>query len=117
MYRDKVNPTGLTAVDEWIQSAHVVWDKENPEIIAEFANVSHTPAGGGVTSNSQAWYAQFAYRLSPFDHKFKPYYRYEYIHIPRSDAMFHSVLDLSGSTAGIRYDVSSFSALIDYRII
>jgi hypothetical protein len=116
VYHDKVNPIGLPAVDEWIQSAHIVWDKETPEFIAEFANVSHQPAGGGVSSNSQAWYAQVAYRLSPFEHKFKPYYRYEYIHIPNSDAMFHAVPSLSGSTAGIRFDVSPFSALkFEYR--
>jgi len=116
LYHDKVNPLGLSPVEEWIQSAHVVWDKENPEVIAEFANVSHQPIGSGVSSNSQAWYAQVAYRLSPFDRKLKPYYRYEYIHIPKSDAMFQTVPGLSGSTAGIRYDLSSFSALkFEYR--
>lgn len=118
LYRDKVNPTGLPTTQEWIQAAHVVWDKENPEVIAEFANVSHQPAGGGVTSNSQAWYVQVAYRLSALDHKIKPYYRYEYIHIPQSDAMFHAVPSLSGSTLGFRWDVSPFAALkFEYRHI
>jgi hypothetical protein len=116
LYRDKVNPTGLPTTGEWIQSAHVVWDKENPEVIAEFANVSHQPAGGGVSSNSQAWYVQIAYRLNPLEHKIKPYYRYEYIHIPKSDAMFRAVPGLSGSTLGFRYDVTPFTALkFEYR--
>jgi hypothetical protein len=116
LYHDRVNPIGLPAVDEWIQSAHVVWDRENPEIIAEFANVSHQPADGRVSSNSQAWYSQIAYRLSPLDHKLKPYFRYEYIHIPKSDAMFRAVAGLSGSTLGFRYDLSPFSALkLEYR--
>jgi hypothetical protein len=113
LYRDFVSPIGLPPVHEWIKSAHIVWDKENPEFIAEFSDVSHQPVGGGVASNSQAWYAQIAYRLSPLEHKLKPYYRYEYIHVPKSDAMFRAVpvLGLSGSTAGVRYDVSRFAAL------
>ena len=116
VYRDKLNPIGLPVVDEWIQSAHIVWEKETPEVIAEFANVSHKPAGGGVASHSQAFYVQVAYRLSPFEQKLKPYYRYEYIHIPKSDATFQAVPGLSGSTLGIRYDLSTFSALkFEYR--
>src|SRR5579859_5233493 len=41
VYRDLITPVGPlegTAFHEWIQSAHVVWSKENPEVIAEFAN-------------------------------------------------------------------------------
>ena len=112
LYRDSISPIGVLPVHEWIESAHVVWDKENPEFIAEFSNVSHQPVGARIASNSQAWYVQLAYRLSPLDHKLKPYYRYEYIHVPRSDSAFQPfVLGLSGSTAGFRYDVSRFAAL------
>lgn len=118
LYRDLVNPIGLPTTHEWIQSAHVVWDKENPEFIAEFANVSHQPVNGVISSNSQAWYAQIAYRLAPVAPKFKPYYRYEYIHIPRSDKMFSAFPSLSESIFGIRYDVSPFSAFkLEYRHI
>jgi hypothetical protein len=111
IYRDELNPTTAPAAREWIQSAHVVWQKETPEIIAEFANVTHEPIQGGVTSNSQAFYVQAAYRL-PFQQKlWKPYYRFEYIHVPRSDAIFRSVVpSFSGSTVGLRYDISSFAA-------
>jgi hypothetical protein len=116
LYRDKITPTAGREVREWIESAHIVWQKENPELIAEFANVTHRDAGGSARSNSQAWYLQAAYRLPVFERAWKPYYRYEYIHIPQSDAIFRSVRSLAGSTAGIRYDLTTYAALkFEYR--
>ena len=111
VYHDELNPVVAPAAREWIQSAHVVWHKETPELIAEFANVTHNPIQGGVTSNSQAFYVQTAYRL-PFGQKlWKPYFRFEQIHVPKSDAIFRSVVPtFSGTTIGLRYDISSFAA-------
>ncbi len=111
VYRDELNPVIAPAAREWIQSAHIVWQKETPEVIAEFANVTHSPIQGGVVSNSQAFYVQTAYRL-PFGQKlWKPYYRFEQIHVPKSDAIFRAVVPtFSGSTIGLRYDISSFAA-------
>lgn len=115
-YRDKITAAGLPAAREWIQSAHVVWQKENPEFISEFANVTHTLIGSQREFRSQAWYTQLAYRLPFGDGLFKPYYRYEYIHVPRGDVIFALVQNLSGSTVGLRYDISSFAALkLEYR--
>ena len=114
VYRDLIAPVGAlagTAFHEWIESAHVVWNKENPELIAEFANVTHQQVGGSLTSNSQAWYVQTAYRLPGPARLWKPYYRFEYIHIPGSDKLFKAVPSLAGSTVGVRYDISSFAAL------
>jgi hypothetical protein len=114
VYRDLITPVGALAgkaFHEWIQSAHVVWSKENPELIAEFANVTHQEAGGSLKSNSQAWYVQTAYRLPGLAKLWKPYYRFEYIHIPGSDKLFKAVPSLAGSTFGVRYDISSFAAL------
>jgi hypothetical protein len=120
VYRDLVTPVaavfGGRAFHEWIESAHIVWRKENPELIAEFSNVTHQEVGGSGQSNSQAWYVQAAYRLPLFERAWKPYYRFEYIHIPGSDKLFGSVLSLAGSTLGVRYDISSFAALkFEYR--
>jgi hypothetical protein len=116
-YHDQLSPTTAPAAEEWIQSGHLVWAKETPEFIAEFANVTHKPNAGGVTSNSQAGYVQTAYRLPSKLKVLKPYYRFEYIHVPQSDPIFRSVVPtFSGSTAGIRYDISSFAAFkAEYR--
>ncbi|MES1260479.1 MAG: hypothetical protein ABUS49_01995 [Acidobacteriota bacterium] len=116
LYRDKIDAAGRPESREWIRSAHVVWNKENPEVIAEFFNISHQQPGTNLVTSNQAWYAQFAYRLPMAEH-WKPYYRYEYIHVPQSDAVFRGLnLGMSGSTLGMRYDISSFSALkLEYR--
>ena len=115
-YRDKISPAAGREAREWIESAHLVWTKENPEFIAEFANVTHQEIGRTTPSNSQAWYAQTAYRLPWFDRLWKPYFRYEYIHVPQSDTIFRAVRDLSGETVGVRYDIASFAALkFEYR--
>jgi hypothetical protein len=116
VYRDEVSPLGGLVAREWIESAHVVWTKETPEIIAEFANVRHQPIFGGPPSNSQAWYTQAAYRLPWFGRVWKPYYRLEQIHVPHSDTIFRAVPTFTGSTSGIRYDFSSLAAFkLEYR--
>jgi hypothetical protein len=116
VYRDELNPVSGLVAHEWIESGHIIWAKENPEFLAEFANVHHDFRGGG-TSNSQAFYAQVAYRLPWFSRMWKPYYRFEQIHVPQSDAIFRPVVPtFSGSTVGIRYDFTTFAAFkLEYR--
>jgi hypothetical protein len=119
-YQDKVTAgTPVRNFREWITSAHVVWSRETPEIIAEFANVRHENLTvPSPRSNSQAYYVQAGYRLPMFQKKWKPYYRWEYIHIPHSDFLFQSqgIPNLAGSNVGLRYDISSFAALkFEYR--
>ncbi len=116
IYRDKVDATGRPEMREWIESAHLVWNKERPEFIAEFFNINHRQPGSNVATNNQAAYAQFAYRLPMAEH-WKPYYRFEYIHVPKADLLFRGLnLALSESTVGVRYDISSFAAFkVEYR--
>src|SRR5438034_2778184 len=40
-YRDKLTPQTGINFDEWIASANLVWDKQRPEFLAEYANVHH----------------------------------------------------------------------------
>jgi len=117
VYRDELNPLTAPAAREWIESAHVVWQKETPEFIAEFANVGHQPVSGATASNSQAFYVQTAYRLPWLEKQWKPYYRFEYIHVPKSDAIFRSVVPtFHASTVGVRYDITTFAAFkFEYR--
>jgi hypothetical protein len=64
VYRDKLSPQTGPNFREWITSAHLVWAKEHPEFISEFANVHHRSVVTGQVFNSQAFYAQLAYRLA-----------------------------------------------------
>jgi hypothetical protein len=117
VYRDSLNPLNGPAATEWIQAGHIVWDKEQPEFIAEFANVAHKIAGSNYTANSQGLYWQVAYRLPGSARALKPYYRFDYIHVPRGDAIFRPVVpSFHSSTAGLRYDITSFAAFkLEYR--
>ncbi len=118
VYRDEITQ-GASNYREWITSGHLVWARENPEIIAEVANVRHEGIGAiGGSSNSIAYYVQTAYRLPWFERLWKPYYRFEYIHIPKSDTVFRLVPSLNESIVGMRYDISSFAAIkLEYRNI
>ena len=111
VYRDKITLAPGREFREWISSGHIIWQKETPEIIAEFANVNHSEIGRPGAFNSQAYYIQIGYRLPWFERLWKPYYRFEYIHIPRGDAVFAGVPGLAGSVVGMRYDISGFAAL------
>lgn len=116
VYRDEINPLVGPISREWIESGHIVLHQETPELIAEFANVSHRAVYSSETSNSQAWYVQTAYRL-PWNRKmWKPYYRFEYMHVPHSDVLFRNVPTFYASTVGVRYDITSFAAFkLEYR--
>ena len=117
VYQDRIDLSPGLNFREWITSGHVVWTRETPEIIAEFANVAHRDlAGIQSVSHSQAFYVQSAYRLPLANRALKPYYRYEFIHIPKSDIPFRTVPSLSGSVIGLRYDLTEFAALkFEYR--
>ena len=93
--------------------------KETPEFIAEFANVTHQPVGGGPASNSQAFYVQTAYRL-PWVQKTLEAVLPLRVH-PRSAGrrdLPHVVPVFHASTAGVRYDITSFAAFkLEYRAL
>src|SRR5260370_8068580 len=90
--RDKITlpnalPTG-NDFREWISAAHVVWTKETPELLAEFANINHRNILTDFVTNSQAFYVQLGYRLPWLEGAFKPYYRFDHTHPPLSEHVF-----------------------------
>src|SRR6266852_3813571 len=113
VYRDKitlpvVKPTG-NEFREWISAAHIVWAKENPEFLAEFANVNHRNILTNAITNNQAYYAQIAYRLPWLEKTLKPYYRFEHTHTPLSEQVFTNQ-DLVESILGLRYDITNYAS-------
>ena len=115
VYRDKISLATGESFGEWITSAHLVWTKETPEFLAEFANVRHRESSTGRVSNSHAFYVQVGYRLPMLEKHLKPYYRFEYINTPATEPVL-GVPDLVGSTLGIRWDISDYAAFkAEYR--
>lgn len=120
VYRDKIGLGKNLNFGETIEAAHIIYSKEKPELLAEFANIHHERLNGSGTFNSQAWYVQVGYRLPWFEQTWKPYYRYEYIHIPKGDPVFNpstgALPSLAGSLVGLRYDITSYAAIkAEYR--
>lgn len=114
VYRDKIT---LSTSDfrEWISNAYLVWTKGAPEFLAEFDNVNHRNIATNAVANSDAMYAQFGYRLPWFERTLKPYYRFEYTHMPVSEQVFTYQPQVE-SIVGLRYDISSFAAFkSEYR--
>src|SRR2546428_3421532 len=115
VYGDKLSPQPGNNFSELITAADVVWTKERPEFLSEFANVHHRDLRTSQIFNSQAFYIQLAYRLPWLEDKWKPYYRFEYIHRPLNEPVWDvsgvsSVEDLVGSTVGVRYDITNYAA-------
>jgi len=114
-YRDKLTPQTGINFDEWIASANLVWDKQRPELLAEYANVHHRDLQTSRTFNTTNYYVQLAYRLPWQENKWKPYYRFEYIHRPNLEPVWDftgtaAVTDLVGSLVGVRYDITNYAA-------
>lgn len=111
-YRDRVTPTAGAAANEGISSAYVAWQRESPELIAEYADVRHTPIAGGNTADNHAFYVQVAYRLPGAASQFKPYARTEKLVTSSSDVVFAPLaLGYTGTLGGVRYDFAPFAAL------
>ncbi|HUI75569.1 MAG TPA: porin [Candidatus Acidoferrum sp.] len=108
-YRDKITLSDGRDYRELITGAHIVWTKETPEVLAEFVNINHRQVLTDVSTNSQAFYVQVGYRLPWLERTLKPYYRFEYTHMPLSEQVFTNQ-DLVGSTVGLRYDITNYAA-------
>jgi hypothetical protein len=77
--------------------------------------VHHELETTGQTFNSQAFYVQVAYRLPWDEKKWKPYFRFEHIHIPMGEPVL-DFPDTVESTLGVRYDITEFAAFkAEYR--
>lgn len=116
-YLDRAGTDAGIDVDERILSAHAVWTAEAPEVIAEYARVTHEPVEGGEDWTSDGWYLQLAYRLPAGLDRLKPYGRVERIAVPEGDPLFGPLgLDYRGRIAGVRFDFEDLAAVkLEYR--
>ncbi len=114
-YQDKITLSTGPEYREWIGSGYITWTRGAPEFLAEFENVNHRRISTGQIANSDAFYTQFAYRLPWFERSVKPYYRFEYTHMPLSEQVFTYQPQVE-SIVGLRYDISNFAAFkAEYR--
>jgi hypothetical protein len=116
IYEDTITLASARTFQERIVSGHIVWQKEDPELIAEVAGVRHRELNSSSSTWSHAYYVQAAYRLPWFNRLWKPYYRFEHIGVNPGDVVFQTVPNLDGSTLGVRYDLTLYAAIkAEYR--
>ena len=110
-YADTVTLAGGREFSEQIVSGYAAWQKEDPELLAEYAAVRHRETGTSTAFWSRAYYVQAAYRLPAFNRLLKPYARFEHIGVAGDDAVFATVPELDMTTAGLRYDLTLHAAI------
>ncbi len=114
-YSDKIT-TSDTHYRESISSFHLIWTKETPEVLMEYAYINHQDLRIDENFHNHAYYIQFSYRLPVSNNKWKPYYRFEDIRIDKNDVAFSGVRPEKGSIIGVRYDFAELVALkAEYR--
>ena len=117
-YSDTVSPDDRADIDERTLSAYVAWEKESPEVIVEYLHSEHEfVADGSINGDVDAWYAQFAYRLSGKAAQWKPYVRLEKTDVNDTDPLLGDQgLDYEAAILGVRWDFSAYAALkAEYR--
>jgi hypothetical protein len=117
-YHDRLTPSDRPEIDEQIYSAYAAWAREAPEVLLEYVYSTHElTSDRSVSGNVNAWYAQFAYRLSGNLHDFKPYTRIEYTDVEDSDPLLSARgLDYEAGILGVRWDFNPYAALkAEYR--
>ena len=117
-YTDRLTPGDRPEIDEATVSAYVAWAKESPEFLFEYLHSTHElSANSTIEGDTDAWYAQFAWRLKGKNRPWKPYLRIEKTDVDDTDPLLgDQMLDYEAGIAGVRWDFTAFAALkAEYR--
>lgn len=106
VYRDRLTPEGLPKIKQTIVAAHAVYQTRKFELLNE-ALVVRNSQGRDESFHTPSFYTQISHQWG----KARPYFRYQYLNVPKSDPLFSSVGRVNGPSFGLRYDVSEFAAL------
>jgi hypothetical protein len=105
-------PNRSRPIDELILAGHLVWVRNDAELLSELVRLRHREGPGGASHMTTGLYAQGAYRWGPG----KPYYRFDYIDYDREDLLFADRNGINKHTFGVRWDPATWMALkLEYR--
>jgi hypothetical protein len=119
VYQDRFPVEAGPVVDETIGSGYVIWERETPQLMAEYAHVWHKDVATGAESKNWAYYVLLAYRLPIWGQRWKPYARGEEMDVAASDPAFGGLIqDYRRYLGGVRIDVADQAALkLEYQRI
>ena len=108
LYRNRLTlqDTSKAPIDEIIGGAHALYKTDVVELLGEWLAMRHRARGSGETNVSRGWYAQASRRFGAV----RPYARYDYVDVPRSNQVFSFLGRRRGPTGGVRYDFDSMAA-------
>ena len=105
VYRDTLHPDGASRIGQTIAAGHVVYERSGLELLSEAVVLRHAVQGGNVF-HIPAFYTQASKRFGSL----APYFRYEYMNVPRGEPLFSDLGLRHGPVAGLRYNFSEFAA-------
>jgi hypothetical protein len=107
VYRDVLAPTGQPKVGETIMAAHAVLIRPKYEWLSEAVLDRHAPEGSSTVFHTPGFYVQASRQFGSY----RPYFRYEYLNVPRDEPIFPGVGLRHGPIAGLRFDANESVAL------
>jgi hypothetical protein len=107
-YRDRLVPTGLPHINQSISSVHAVYTTEDWEVLNEGVLIRNKPDGQNLVVNTPGFYSQISRR---FGKNYWPYFRYQYINVPKADLVNPFVGRQDGPSSGFRWDFTNYAAL------
>jgi hypothetical protein len=109
VYRDRLTlaDTSKAPMSETVAAAHALYKTDAVELLAEGVTIRHHPLNAAPSTTVRGYYAQASRRFGPV----RPYTRFDYVDVPRTDALFGFLGRRFGPTAGIRYDFDALAAL------
>lgn len=107
VYRDKIYPFDVPALEQRIYSAHAALIRPHLELIVEGILMQHRPTSGGSSIYSNSSYAQASYKFGVV----RPYFRYEYQNMAAGDPVFGSLGRQNGPSTGIRFELNDFCSI------
>lgn len=107
VYRDVLQPDNSPKVGETIVAVHAVITRPTYEWLNEGLVIRHSLVGQSKVYNTPGFYTQVSRQFGSF----RPYFRYQYINVAKTEPIFPDVGLRHGPSAGIRWDVDEFVAL------
>jgi len=107
VYRDVLEPINSPRVGQTILAAHVVLIKSNYEWLNEAMLIRESLFGQNKVYNTPGFYTQVSRQFGSF----RPYFRYQYVNVAKTNPIFPDVGLQHGPSLGIRYDASEFVAV------
>jgi hypothetical protein len=103
VYRDRLTPLDRASIGQTIDAGYVVYQNSHYESLNEF--VLMRLVSGGRVFNTPAFYTQFARQFG----NARPFFRYQYINVPRDNPLYADVGRRNGPAFGVRYDLTDYA--------